>query len=173
MTAIITGRKGHPTVFDLRSSSYMGTGCDDSAFAGKGRFVYSFQTVDAKNATLLLNGVYLTLSSMYAEVMGCVDKSMVEHDVLNMTCVVEGVDQLKEQKESIGKAFSDVATFTDASLVVNGVSVPRVSDAKCTPEAPQDKTYPVIYVVVVVLIAVVLVVFFLTKKSSVSKKATK
>ena len=42
MTAIITGRKGHPTVFDLRSSSYMGTGCDDSAFAGKGRFVYSF-----------------------------------------------------------------------------------------------------------------------------------
>ena len=63
MTAIITGKKGHPTVFDLRSSSYMGTGCDDSAFAGKGRFVYSFQTVDAKNATLLLNGVYLTLSS--------------------------------------------------------------------------------------------------------------
>ena len=68
--------------------------------------------------------------------MGCVDKPMVEHDVLNMTCIVEGVDQLKEQKESIGKAFSDVAAFTDASLVVNGVSVPRVSDAKCTPEAP-------------------------------------
>ena len=105
---------------------------------------------------------------------------MVEHDVLNMTCVVEGVDQLKEQKESIGKAFSDVATFTDASLVVNGVSVPRVSDAKCTPEAPQDKKYPIIYVIVVVLIAVVIVligvvlaVHFLTKKSSVSKKATK
>ena len=147
MTAIITGKKGHPTVFDLRSSSYMGTGCDNSAFAGKGRFVYSFQTVDAKNSTLLLNGVYLTLSSMYAEVMGCVDKPMVEHDVLNMTCVVEGVDQLKEQKESIGKAFSDVAAFTDASLVVNGVSVPRVSDAKCTPEAPQDKKYPIIYLV--------------------------
>ena len=101
MTAIITGRKGHPTVFDLRSSSYMRTGCDTSAFAGIGRFVYSFQTIDPNNSTLLLNGVYLTLSSMYAEIMGCVDKPMVEHDVLNMTCVVEGVDPLEVDWEGL------------------------------------------------------------------------
>ena len=171
--AVITGKKEHPTEFEIKATSYEGKACAESLFVGSLRNVYTFQTVEAKNSTLRLDGVFFTMSRLYAQLMGCTDAPMKEHNILDMNCTIEGVDQLKEQKELLGKSFSDIAEFTDSSLVISSVSIPRVSDEGCEVMAPQEKQYPIIYFILIVLIGVVLAVHFLTKKSSLPKRSTK
>ena len=171
--AVITGKKEHPPEFEIKATSYEGKACAESLFVGSLRNVYTFQTVEAKNSTLRLDSVFFTMSRWYAQLMGCTDAPMKEHNILDMNCTIEGVDQLKEQKELLGKSFSDIAEFTDSSLVISSVSIPRVSDEGCEVMAPQEKQYPIIYFILIVLIGVVLAVHFLTKKSSLPKRSTK
>ena len=50
--AVITGKKEHPTEFEIKATSYEGKACAESLFVGSLRNVYTFQTVEAKNSTL-------------------------------------------------------------------------------------------------------------------------
>ena len=106
---------GRPTKVDFSSTSYNDK-CDRKSFLETTRYVYSVKKVDLESPVLRLDAMYLTLSAVASVLMGCSDDTMKEHNIMDMHCILFGVDMLADMKKMIGQKFDDVVMFRDDSL---------------------------------------------------------